>query len=396
MEKIDRQLKKLFKQLDNESAKPTSEWLSSTRTKIQQHMRASRVSQVEHFAPEPLKRHSWLAGPVRVIASILIAVLAIGGGTTYVAQGAEPGDALYPLKIVGENFSVFVNVSPEAKAKLYLKYADRRMEELEKLYEKEPTNEYWQEKVVQNMSEQIISAKNSLTQLEVETAFADVALDYELLSDEHDQRLQELQVRLNTTTAIIDRVQEINKQHKLKAFKALEKAEKMFEGKEEPKLKKNKQLKEKLKSRLKLLKDRQKRMQDQLKINNKDDDSLIEIQTDEGSVRIYEAELEGDGIFFESQVEVESEGDEDVETIININDGQALIKSLIQATGTSIFIKESSTVVATSSRHIEVKGVKTNWQADFFDDLFKQFEDSFDYDRDDEKKDKKGNKGKDN
>jgi hypothetical protein len=399
MNKAERQLKKLFKRLDNKTAQPSNEWLASTRVGLQQHIKANPVSRVEHFVPDPLPRRSWLAQPIGVMASILIAVLVIGGGTTYVAKGAEPGDTLYPLKIVGENFSVFVNVSPEAKAKLYLKYADRRMEELEKLYEKEPANEYWQEKVVQNMSEQIVSAKNSMAQLEEKSAFTEVALDFESLTDEHDQRLQDIQARLNTTTAIIDRVQELNEINKQKAFEVLEEAEKMFEEKKQPKLKKNKQLKKKLESRLKLLKARQKRTQDQL--NKKSDKDSIKVQfngveveleegSDDGSVKVYEVELEDGGLYFESEVEVESEGDEEVETIININDGQATIKSLIQATGTSIIIKESSNVVATSSQRIEVKGMRINWKEDFIGDFFRQFEDKFNYDRDDEKKDKKG------
>ena len=70
--------------------------------------------------------------PVPIIAALII-VLG-GGGASFAAEGAVPGDVLYPLKLqVNEKVLSSVNFSPEAKAQWEIKLADRRLEEAEKL-----------------------------------------------------------------------------------------------------------------------------------------------------------------------------------------------------------------------------------------------------------------------
>lgn len=65
--------------------------------------------------------------------AIIIALL-LGGETSFAAEGALPGDVLYPIKIhVNENVQELVAVSDEAEAKVQAKFATRRLEEAEKL-----------------------------------------------------------------------------------------------------------------------------------------------------------------------------------------------------------------------------------------------------------------------
>jgi len=70
--------------------------------------------------------------PVRVVASILIALIILGvagGSTVYAAQSSLPGDFLYPVKTLAENIQLTVTWSAEAKADLHLKLAQRRIDE---------------------------------------------------------------------------------------------------------------------------------------------------------------------------------------------------------------------------------------------------------------------------
>lgn len=69
----------------------------------------------------------------RMIIAIIIALM-LGGGTSFAAENALPGDVLYPIKIhVNENVQELVAVSDEAGAKVQAKLATRRLEEAEKL-----------------------------------------------------------------------------------------------------------------------------------------------------------------------------------------------------------------------------------------------------------------------
>lgn len=69
-----------------------------------------------------------------VLASVLILVLGTGGTVSYAAQGALPGDTLYPIKIyVNEPMQSGFAFSSEAKARLETRLAQARLEEAEEL-----------------------------------------------------------------------------------------------------------------------------------------------------------------------------------------------------------------------------------------------------------------------
>lgn len=66
-------------------------------------------------------------------AALLIALM-LTGGTTYAAQGAVPGDFLYPVKVeVTENIQSAIALSNEAEAKLQARLTEERLEEAEEL-----------------------------------------------------------------------------------------------------------------------------------------------------------------------------------------------------------------------------------------------------------------------
>lgn len=68
-----------------------------------------------------------------IVATLLIAVF-LGGGTSYAAEGALPGDTLYPVKVaVNENVRSAITVSAEGEAEWNARLAERRLEEVEQL-----------------------------------------------------------------------------------------------------------------------------------------------------------------------------------------------------------------------------------------------------------------------
>ncbi len=65
---------------------------------------------------------------------ILIVALLVGGGVSFAAEGALPGDILYPVKVdVNEEVRAMVTYSSEAKADWEAQRAERRLEEAEQL-----------------------------------------------------------------------------------------------------------------------------------------------------------------------------------------------------------------------------------------------------------------------
>ncbi len=71
---------------------------------------------------------------IRSMTALLLIALMIGGGTSYAAEGAVPGDALYSLKTeVNEQVKSAFTVSNQAEAQLEARFAEERLVEAEKL-----------------------------------------------------------------------------------------------------------------------------------------------------------------------------------------------------------------------------------------------------------------------
>lgn len=67
--------------------------------------------------------------PILVTLGILM-----GGGVSFAAEGAAPGDALYPVKIyVNENARGAAAFTPELRARWGVRLVERRLEEIEKI-----------------------------------------------------------------------------------------------------------------------------------------------------------------------------------------------------------------------------------------------------------------------
>lgn len=84
-------------------------------------------------APSPYYFFSFQFVSTRVLAPLAVVFL-IGSGTTYAAEGALPGDTLYPVKIyVNEEVAQVLSRTSRAKAEVHTELAERRLTEAQEL-----------------------------------------------------------------------------------------------------------------------------------------------------------------------------------------------------------------------------------------------------------------------
>ena len=117
LEKLNKQAQKVFLNKDEKSA---------IRNILISYSRESPYGAFFSFSLIRNKK-------VLILASV-IALLLMGGGTSYAAQRALPGDILYPIKInVNEKIADLMAVTKEAKVKLNKKIIKTRLGEMDKL-----------------------------------------------------------------------------------------------------------------------------------------------------------------------------------------------------------------------------------------------------------------------
>jgi hypothetical protein len=106
----------------------------------------------------------WMA-PVAIIMVLILG----GGGTVVAASNAMPDSPLYRVKLATETVQLAFTRSDIAKAELYARFADKRVEEIIKMAEKGKTEQV--QKVTERMDGQLIAMAN-LTSPGLETATA--------------------------------------------------------------------------------------------------------------------------------------------------------------------------------------------------------------------------------
>lgn len=124
-------------------------------------------------------------------------VLSVGVGTSYAAEGALPGDVLYPVKVtVNETVAGALAISPTAKARWNVERATRRLEEAETLAASGRLTAAATEQVNEHLaatSKDFDAVVASLAEREGAEAVADVQSDYEATLSAHTRVLAALQ-----------------------------------------------------------------------------------------------------------------------------------------------------------------------------------------------------------
>ncbi len=85
--------------------------------------------------------HSFISGKqarlafyaATVLCIVLGLMLASGGTVVYASQGSQPGQALYPVKLISENVRLELASTPQTRYDLNMEFAGRRLDEIDKL-----------------------------------------------------------------------------------------------------------------------------------------------------------------------------------------------------------------------------------------------------------------------
>lgn len=128
--------------------------------RIQNHIRQQRLQSPIAFSAVSKLWPKFYMG--KITAATLAAVLAIIviGGATKASEGSLPGDTLYSVKKVAEKVEKVLATSDEAKVKVGIKHAKRRLKEVQNLVAEKKESEIVTKALeeLQITTEQVISA----------------------------------------------------------------------------------------------------------------------------------------------------------------------------------------------------------------------------------------------
>ncbi len=150
----------------------------------------------------PLFSKSFLKKIRLAVASLL--ALSLSGGVSYAAEGALPGDTLYPVKTdVNEKVRVWAAVSDESKAKLQAELAERRLSEAEQLAVQGRLDTETQTVLAAKFEEHAKESQAHTEKVEEEKGVllaANIQSDFEAALDAHEKVLVRLEAKHNDAT----------------------------------------------------------------------------------------------------------------------------------------------------------------------------------------------------
>ncbi|MFA5791848.1 MAG: DUF5667 domain-containing protein [Candidatus Paceibacterota bacterium] len=130
----DKDLIKKLKELKKTSVKKG--FLASLQSDLKKYMEFYPIREgIEIKSPEI---SLFFGMPIlRIMAVALIAILILGGGgAVFASQKSLPGDILYSVKIITENFQETFTFNPQKKAQLKTILAEKRIKEMKDILEK--------------------------------------------------------------------------------------------------------------------------------------------------------------------------------------------------------------------------------------------------------------------
>lgn len=135
-------------------------------------------------------RHSRL-----VPAIALVLIVALGTGTSFAAEGAVPGDLLYPVKIkINEPVRNIVKLTPEARAHWEEEKINRRLKEAETLATREELDEKTRSEIEALLEDHVKSFEDTIDQVEKfnnERQIKEVQKELNKTIDDYSSKLEE-------------------------------------------------------------------------------------------------------------------------------------------------------------------------------------------------------------
>lgn len=133
---------------------------------------------------------------VVMVALVLFLILGGAGGTVLAAKSSLTGDLLYTIKInVNEKLEMALAVDTESQARVAVKHAIERIEEVEKLAMEDKIDESNQESIKESLALQSKKASENILKLKVEgniDAAIGISSDFENSLSNHKKNLEDI------------------------------------------------------------------------------------------------------------------------------------------------------------------------------------------------------------
>jgi len=143
-------------------------------------------------------RPARLAFSAAAAVCLMLALLLVGSGTVvYAAQGSQPNQILYPVKLLSEDVRLRLAVNPQSQFQLNLTFADRRLDEIDKLAQsgQDPGTQ-----VTDRLQNELNAALDSAANLESEGAVKALE-NMQANLQQHEDQLLKLQSQANPHAA---------------------------------------------------------------------------------------------------------------------------------------------------------------------------------------------------
>jgi len=132
---------------DVSSIEPRTEFQRMAKARLLSAVAAKKEKEGRRRLPLWSWQQRWA-----VALAVVLALVMMGGGTVAASTNSLPGDVLYPVKTTTERVQAFFTFGKEAKANLYMRFAERRIVEIEALAER-----------ARNIPESVLSVMNAET-----------------------------------------------------------------------------------------------------------------------------------------------------------------------------------------------------------------------------------------
>lgn len=132
---------------DVSSIEPRTEFQRMAKARLLSAVAAKKYKEGRRRLPLWSWQQRWA-----VALAVVLALVMMGGGTVAASTNSLPGDVLYPVKTTTERVQAFFTFGKEAKANLYMRFAERRIVEIEALAER-----------ARNIPESVLSVMNAET-----------------------------------------------------------------------------------------------------------------------------------------------------------------------------------------------------------------------------------------
>lgn len=180
--------------------------------------------------PSPYGGVPSLYGPLsfnrkKLMPIALILALLVGGGTSFAAEQALPGDTLYPVKVnINEEVRSFVALKAESKAAWDVRRAERRLEEAEKLLSDRGLTDEERAKLEERIAKYSEKVEKRTQNMEAHIASQTLS-NLEVTLETHEDILEKIKEKREDRREMVEHILEKVREHAQKAEEKRDKSD---------------------------------------------------------------------------------------------------------------------------------------------------------------------------